>query len=162
MRKEYTEINDRIQPWIPRNRRLILLASMFLATTAIAEESASSIEGVWLSEDGTGLIRIELGEDGPVGTIAGSPDGPDQRKPSDKDDLNPDPALRDKPLLGLTIMEDFTSAGDGKWKNGTIYDPNSGKTYKCKLTLVDANTLELRGYIGISLFGRTETWKRRD
>jgi uncharacterized protein (DUF2147 family) len=162
MRKEYTEINDRIQPWTPVNRRLILLASMLLATTAIAEELASSIEGVWLSEDGTGLIRIELGEDGPVGTIAGSPNDPDQRKSSDKDDLNPDPALRDRPLLGLTIMENFTSAGGGKWKNGKIYDPNSGKTYKCKLTLVDANTLELRGYIGISLLGRTETWNRRD
>jgi uncharacterized protein (DUF2147 family) len=160
MGKEYTEINDRIQPWTPGYRWPVLLASMFLTTTAIAAELAGAIEGIWLSEDGTGLIRIELGEDGPVGTIAGSPDGPDKRQPSDKDELNPDPALRDRPLLGLTIMEDFTSAGDGKWKHGKIYDPNSGKTYKCKLTLVDANTLELRGYIGISLLGRTETWKR--
>lgn len=145
-----------------RHRRLVLLASIVLAMTAVAYESTYSIAGVWVSEDGTGLIKIELGENGPVGTIAGSPDGPDQRKPSDTDELNPDPALRDRPLLGLTILDGFTAAGAGKWKSGRLYDPNSGKTYKCKLTLVNANTLELRGYIGISLLGRTETWKRRE
>jgi uncharacterized protein (DUF2147 family) len=143
-------------------RRLTLLASIFLATIAGADEATYSVAGTWLSEDGTGLVNIELGENGPVGTIAGAPDGADQHKPSDKDELNPDPALRDRLLLGLTIMDSFTSAGEGKWKGGRIYDPNSGKTYKCKLNLVDPNTLELRGYIGISLLGRTETWKRRE
>jgi uncharacterized protein (DUF2147 family) len=59
-------------------------------------------------------------------------------------------------------LDGFDYAGEGKWKNGRVYDPNSGKTYKCKLTLVDENTLELRGYIGISLLGRTETWSRRE
>lgn len=137
------------------------LASMLLSLSANATDAAYSIEGVWLSADGTGWIKIEMGADGPIGSIAGSPDDAEQQRPSDKDEFNPDPALRDRELLGLTIMQGFTSAGDGKWKDGKIYDPNSGKTYKCKLTLVDENTLKLRGYIGISLLGRTETWTRR-
>ena len=145
-----------------RLRRVTFLASLFLPMITLAEYTAPSIEGVWLSADGTGWIRIELGADGPIGSIAGSPDDPERRKPSDKDELNPDPALRKRPLLGLTIMDGFKSAGEGKWTNGQIYDPNSGKTYKCKLTMVDANTLELRGYIGIALFGRTEQWTRRE
>jgi uncharacterized protein (DUF2147 family) len=140
---------------------ILILTSIVLSQLTLAADTAHSIEGVWLSADGTGWIKIELGEDGPKGSIAGSPDDPEHKKPSDKDELNPDPALRDRQLLGLTIMQGFTAAGDGKWKNGRIYDPNSGKTYKCKLTLVDENTLELRGYIGISLLGRTETWTRR-
>ena len=115
-----------------------------------------------MSADGTGWIKIELSANGPVGSIAGSPDESGDRQPSDTDELNPDPALRSRLLLGLTIMDGFDYAGEGKWKNGRIYDPNSGKTYKCKLTLVDENTLELRGYIGISLLGRTETWARRE
>ena len=139
-----------------------LLASILLALSVHATDAAYSIEGVWLSADGTGWVKIEMGADGPTGSIAGSPDDAERQRPSNKDDLNPDPALRDRDLLGLTIMQGFTAAGDGKWKNGRIYDPNSGKTYKCKLTLVDENTLELRGYIGISLLGRTETWTRRE
>ena len=139
----------------------VFFAILTVPMIASTDGASPSIEGVWLSADGTGWIKIEMGEHGPVGSIAGSPDDPEQRKQSDKDELNPDPELRERPLLGLTIMEGFTPAGEGKWKNGKIYDPNSGKTYKCKLTLVDSDTLNLRGYIGVSLLGRTETWTRR-
>ena len=51
--------------------------------------------------------------------------------------------------------------GDGAWSGGFIYDPNSGKTYRGKIKLTDPDTLRLRGYIGISLLGRTEVWKRQ-
>jgi len=51
--------------------------------------------------------------------------------------------------------------GDGEWSGGTIYDPNNGKTYSCKLKLTGPDTLKVRGYIGISLIGRSETWKRQ-
>ena len=139
----------------------VLFSILMVPMIALSDGASPSIEGVWLSADGTGWIKIEMGKHAPVGSIAGSPDDPEQRKPSDKDVLNPDPELRGRPLLGLTIMEGFAPAGEGKWKNGKIYDPNSGKTYKCKLTLVDSDTLKLRGYIGVSLLGRTETWTRR-
>ena len=143
-------------------RQFVLLIIIFWSMSAMAEIAMETVEGVWLSADGTGWIKIELSDNGLIGSIAGSPDESGNRGPSDKDKLNPDPALRDRLLLGLTIMDGLTYAGGGKWKNGRIYDPNSGKTYKCKLTLVDENTLELRGYIGFSLLGRTETWMRRE
>jgi uncharacterized protein (DUF2147 family) len=143
-------------------RQSVLLAIIFLPLTALADIAPEFVEGVWLSADGSGWIKIELGDKGLIGSIAGSPDETGDRQPSDTDVLNPDPALRDRLLLGLTIMDGFTYAGEGKWKNGRIYDPNSGKTYKCKVTLVSESTLELRGYIGISLLGRTETWSRRE
>ena len=145
-----------------RSLQTAILAIIFWSLSALADITTQPIEGVWLSADGTGWIKIELGANGPVGSIAGSPDKSGKRKPSDTDALNPDPALRDRLLLGLTIMDSFTYAGEGKWKSGRIYDPNDGKTYKCKLTLIDENTLEIRGYIGISLLGRTETWTRRE
>ena len=144
-----------------RFRQVALLTIILLPMISLAEIAAVHVEGMWLSADGTGWIKIELSDNGPIGSIAGSADKSGNRGPSDKDNLNPDPALRDRLLLGLTIMDGFTYAGGGKWKSGRIYDPNSGKTYKCKLTLVDKNTLELRGYIGFSLLGRTETWTRQ-
>ena len=120
--------------------------------------NASDIEGRWLSADGDGWIRIERSGESIVGVIAGSPNEQETRY----DELNPDPALRERPLVGLTILQGFKYDGEGRWSGGTIYDPNSGKTYKCTLTQVDNDTLKVRGFVGISLFGRSETWKRDD
>ncbi|MDH3984403.1 MAG: DUF2147 domain-containing protein, partial [Gammaproteobacteria bacterium] len=58
-------------------------------------------------------------------------------------------------------IQNFRYDGNGEWSGGSIYDPNSGKTYRCKLRLVDPDTLKVRGFIGIALIGRTETWKRQ-
>ncbi|MGC4020942.1 MAG: DUF2147 domain-containing protein [Cyclobacteriaceae bacterium] len=77
------------------------------------------------------------------------------------DEKNPDPALRTREVIGLVILKDFEADKEGKvWENGTIYDPREGKTYSCKMTLKDANNLSIRGYVGVSLFGRTETYTR--
>ncbi len=73
---------------------------------------------------------------------------------------NPDPDLRTRPLLRLQMLEGFTYSGGNVWKGGKIYDPNNGKLYKCKITLTDPNRLEVRGFIGISWFGRTMVWTR--
>jgi uncharacterized protein (DUF2147 family) len=135
----------------------LLLLSCFAVGVSAAEQT---IEGTWLSADGEGLIEIRITDAGPIGLIAGSALDPEHKKPQRRDDLNPDPALRERPLLGLTIMTSFKADGDSRWKGGSVYDPNSGKTYKCKLKLIDKNTLEVRGYIGVSWLGRTEKWTR--
>ncbi len=73
---------------------------------------------------------------------------------------NPDPQLRDRPLVGLTLIEGFRYTGDHIWKGGRIYNPEDGKRYQAKITLPAPNRLKLRGFLGISLLGRTETWTR--
>ena len=64
---------------------------------------------------------------------------------------------KDKPILGMVIAVGLKEKGD-KWSGGKILDPRNGNSYKCYITLVDNSKLKLRGYIGISLFGRTEYW----
>ncbi len=76
------------------------------------------------------------------------------------DHNNPDPKLRKIPLIGLPILLDFVFTGDNSWKNGKIYNSETGKTYSGKLTLVAPNQLNVRGFIGISLIGGTTTWMR--
>jgi uncharacterized protein (DUF2147 family) len=78
------------------------------------------------------------------------------------DDKNPDPLSRNRPILGLKIMYDFTYAGSKRWKGGKVYDPKSGNTYRGTITLVSADELYLRGFVLFSLFGRTTTWTRAD
>ncbi len=64
-------------------------------------------------------------------------------------------------LFAVALLAGFEYEGDGRWSGGTIYDPNSGKTYRCIVTKVDDSTLKVRGYIGVPLLGRTETWTRK-
>lgn len=64
-----------------------------------------------------------------------------------------------EPIEGMVIMEGLEKDGD-EWSGGRILDPAKGKTYKVKLWLEDENTLKVRGFIGFSLIGRTQTWER--
>ena len=66
---------------------------------------------------------------------------------------------KNKPILGLNILTGLKKEGK-EWSGGTILDPRNGKIYKCYLQLSNPNTLKIRGYIGISLFGKTAYWKR--
>jgi len=68
--------------------------------------------------------------------------------------------LKDKPVIGMRILWDLVQDG-GEWTGGHILDPNNGKIYKSKLEVVEGGgQLEMRGYIGFSLIGRTQTWER--
>lgn len=75
-----------------------------------------------------------------------------------KDIKNPNPNLRDSPIIGLIFLRDFVFK-EGEYIDGSIYDPDNGKTYDCKMWLEGEN-LKARGYIGINLLGRTEEFKK--
>jgi uncharacterized protein (DUF2147 family) len=70
---------------------------------------------------------------------------------------NPDPARRAVPLCGLLLMAGFNPSKrvHGRWDGGWVYDPDNGRTYSGTISVIDDNTVKLRGYTGISLFGRT-------
>jgi len=76
-----------------------------------------------------------------------------------RDIQNPDKSKRSRELIGLDIVSDFSFRGK-QWLGGKVYDPESGKTYKGKMWLNKNGTLGLRGFIGVSVFGRSTTWKR--
>ncbi len=79
------------------------------------------------------------------------------------DDQNPDKTLQNKPLLGIQLLKGFVyDEKAGEWKNGTIYDPDSGKTYNCFMKMEGDKNLKIRGFIGKAWMGlgRTTTWVR--
>ena len=67
---------------------------------------------------------------------------------------------KNKPIIGLIIIENIKKS-DNEYSGGTILDPESGETYSCYLELIDNNTLKVRGFIGFSLFGRTQNWNKK-
>jgi len=74
---------------------------------------------------------------------------------------NPQAELRTRGVLGLRIMEGFIRKGDNRWEQGTIYDADTGRTYRSRLTLLSPDRLDLHGYIGIPLFGKSSIWTRQ-
>jgi uncharacterized protein (DUF2147 family) len=77
-----------------------------------------------------------------------------------RDRWNPSTALRERPVLGLEVLQGLVPQLDGTWTRGTVYDPGSGNTYTCRLAMDGDDRLRLRGYVGIPLLGRTATWIR--
>lgn len=114
---------------------------------------ADAIIGTYWSPEKDGKIEIYKKGEKYFGKISWG-------KEPKKDVENPDPALRNRDVIGMTFLKDFVYDGKGTWEDGTIYDPKSGKTYDSKITLDADGNLNVRGYIGISLFGRTETFVR--
>lgn len=139
---------------------IILLLSLFIAAKTLAQTpEADKILGVWLSEDKTGKIDIYKANGKYFGKLIWGktmyePDGTTSRK----DVKNKDEKLTSRSLKDLVMLYDFTYH-DSAWDGGQIYDPYSGKTYSCTLKLKDKK-LYIRGYIGVSLFGRTSVWER--
>jgi uncharacterized protein (DUF2147 family) len=117
----------------------------------------NQVVGKWLSEDKEGITEIYAQNGKYFGKISWL------KKPNDAqgipftDTENPNSTLNKQPLLNLLILKDFYFQ-QGKWKGGTIYDPQSGKTYSCTIWLTDNNTLKVRGYW--TIFYQTQTWSR--
>jgi len=135
----------------------LMLLFVAISFSAVAQNK-DAIVGKWLNPSGEGQIEIYKKGDKFYGKLAWIKEPNLNGKPK-LDVKNPDVALQKRPLLNLEILKNFVY-DDGKWTDGTIYDPKSGKTYSCNMTLKNADLLNIRGYVGISLLGRSETFRR--
>ena len=135
-----------------------VLLFMAISFAGLAQNK-DAIIGKWVNSSGEAHVDITKRGDKYFGKIVWLK-APKDDKGGVKTDLkNPEESLRSKPILGLEILKNFVFE-DGKWTDGKIYDPKSGKTYSCNMTMKGNDVLNMRGYVGISLIGRSETWKR--
>lgn len=143
----------------------VLLAGLSLSGLLLSAplHAADSPVGVWKTvDDKTGQDKsvIEITEQdgelsGKVIEVLQSDQGPNPVCKECEGERH------DQPVVGMTILWGLRQDGD-EWSGGKILDPNNGKTYKCKMRLVeDGSKLEVRGFIGFSLLGRTQTWIRQ-
>ena len=112
------------------------------------ERVGTTLEAVIIAFRPTELVYLE-GEQAPwpIGTPR-------------RDDLNPDPKLRARYLMGLNMLADYRF-DQGRWQ-GKIYDPRSGNNYSSTMKVNRNGELQIRGYIGTALFGRTVTYRPLD
>ena len=143
-----------------------LIAGLLVATAVHASiqtpggEQSSTPVGVWL--DASERVEVEIAPCGAqlCGKIVWF------RWPNDAQDLplvdlkNADPALRARPLMGLTILYGLRRTGERTWEDGRIYDPEDGKDYQARMSLQEDGTLRVRGYVLFPIFGKTHVWTR--
>lgn len=142
------------------------LTCFIMSAATVFAAGSATINGSWKTEENKSKVEIFQCAEKICGKITWmkeplyteAKEGPIGKPKLDHN--NPEVSLKSRPLLGLQIMEGFTVSGDDAWANGTIYDPENGKTYKCKMKMTSPERLEVRGYIGISLIGRTAVWTR--
>lgn len=131
-----------------------------------ASATAESILGRWLVEDEDAVVEIYPCASAFCGRITwlkeprfpADDDGGMAGQPK-TDRNNPVLARRTDPILGSTVLRNLQFIGSG-WDHGQLYDPETGNTYTCRARLTGANRLEVRGYRGFSLLGRTAVWTR--
>ncbi len=149
-------------------KALCLAVLVLLVLPVLAWADGDQILGVWNTAEGRSRVEVYPCADRYCGRIIWlkepvypADDAKGMAGQPKVDRENSDAALRSRPLMGLEILRDFRYE-DNQWRGGTIYDPREGKTYSCKITLGDDGKLKVRGYIGISLFGKTTEWTRSE
>jgi uncharacterized protein (DUF2147 family) len=130
-----------------------------VSVVAIAQDA---IERIWYNQEKTAKVQIFKATDGKFyGKIVWLKEPNNEEGKPKVDKNNPDKAKKSTPLMGLQLLKGFKKDGDTEYEDGNIYDPKNGKTYSCKINR-KGETLEVRGYVGISLIGRTTIWTKAD
>ncbi len=144
-----------------KSLKYLILMALFLSAGANAQNSDDDIIGTWFNTEKSSKIRIyKCGEGGNkyCGKIVWlEKDKEDDGGPR-VDKNNPDKKKQKNLMMNMVILSLFEyDKGDKEWSGGTIYDPKNGKTYSCNIKRV-GKTLKVRGYMGVSLIGRTADW----
>lgn len=133
-----------------------LFCALFFSIALSAQNKASDVLGTYMNPSGEGILKIYQEGNKYFGKLVW------MKQPEKLDTKNPDKAKQTQKILGSTVLKDFVFDGKDTWTNGTAYDPKNGKTYSCKITRDERGNLNIRGYIGISLLGRTDYFVKID
>lgn len=136
----------------------VLVALLGVSIAAGAAGADAAIDGTWLTADGASKVQISDANGVFAGRVVWLKDPQGANGQPKVDRLNPDASLRSRPVIGLAVLTGLHYAGNNAWDGGTIYSPETGKSYPCKLSLASDGTLHLS--VGGGVFGRTLAWTR--
>ncbi|MEA5138147.1 DUF2147 domain-containing protein [Arcicella rigui] len=144
-----------------RNLKLFLIILLSSSWTFASNEDSELIVGTWFTDDKASKIQIYKVQNQYFGKVVWLKN-PLVNGKAVTDSKNPDSKLRSRSVLGLTIFNNFIFEGNNTWTDGEIYDVRTGRTVAGKMSLKNKNTLDLRGYIGKPIFGKTVTLYRAE
>lgn len=139
----------------------IAVSVMLLALTG-SGATAQGIIGNWYNAEKDAKIQIYKSGEKYYGKIVWLKNPNDTNGKPKTDVKNTDKKKINEPLMGLLLLKNFKKDNEKEYSGGTVYDPKSGKTYDCNITVKSSTELSIRGYVGMSLFGRTTVWTKAD
>src|ERR1700733_7900787 len=140
--------------------RILFAAAVLCGLGPAAHAADGDVTGIWLDESKQGGIQIEPCGDKMCGRLVWMLHPLDAQGQPKIDHKNPDLKLRGRPYCGMQLMGGFTKEEADEWDDGWVYDPDGGDTYQAHFRLLPDGTLKFRGFIGISLLGRSQIWTR--
>lgn len=146
-------------------KKLFFFLTFLFLSSAFLSAQADKVVGFWLTAKGTSQVEIYKGNDGKYyGKVSWLEELNENGKPKVDSD-NPDPNLQNRPILGLPLLQGLEyDKKDKEWVNGTIYDPDNGKTYDCFMWFEENDKeLQMKGFVmGMRFIGRTSVWTREE
>lgn len=138
-------------------RTLALAAFALTLSTFAAQAAAPDPTGYWLTENKRSVIKVDKCGDSICGQIHWIIEGGMKQ-----DSKNPEADLRTRPMCGLKLLWDFKNNPKNLkvWESGKIYKADEGSTYTATVSVISNKELYVRGYIGIPLLGKSQTWTR--
>lgn len=138
------------------NKFLHIFFFFLISLSCFAQSEADEILGYYMSPQENAIFKFyKSGEKYFAKPVW-------MKHPERLDTLNPDKNLKTRKIIGSVLVKDFVFDGKNTWSKGTVYDANSGKTYKSRITRDKDKNLLVRGFVGISVFGRTEYFVKVD
>jgi uncharacterized protein (DUF2147 family) len=140
--------------------RSFCLSLLALVAAASAGADEPTPVGVWLHQNKRVKVAIAPCGDRLCGKIVWLLMPNDVFGEPRTDSRNPSPTLRERPLLGLTVLSGLRSTGERTWDDGKIYNPLDGKKYLARISIKEDGTLQVFAYVFMPTIGKTETWTR--
>ncbi len=157
-----TLTSARCADWLRRTARaaLLVIALSPFGASGTADSSSLSAVGAWFI-DGTG-VAVQIFDCSALlcGRIIWLEKARDSAGQLARDNKNPNPAFRQRPLCGMTVVHGLQPAGFDHWNSGSLYNPDDGKTYRISAVLHSADVFVARVYLGVPLLGETKTLLR--
>lgn len=142
--------------------KTVFLTSAFLIICSIISAQtkfkADAIIGEWYTAEDRSVVEIYKKDNKYYAKIIWV----NEKERGKLDTNNPNEKLRSRPVEGIVFMKGFIFDEKAQsWKSGKVYDPESGNVYSGTMKLIDKDNMDLRGFVGVTLLGRTEAWKRK-
>ena len=144
-------------------RKGVSFASVVLLAvplSAAAERPSDAAHGYWLTENHKAIVRIAPCGTDTCGRMVWVESPVDEAGQPKRDDNNADVAKRTRPICGLELVGGLMKTDNGAWGNGWVYNPQDGSTYSAEIRALSPSELEVRGYLGVSLLGKSQVWTR--
>jgi uncharacterized protein (DUF2147 family) len=139
--------------------RLGLLTAFLVLATTSSTALAADLQGVWLTEDKDAALTITNCGGQLCGRIIWLESATDRSGALRLDQNNPDLAKQTQRVCGLVVISGLKPSGPDTW-DGSVYNPQDGQTYSGNITVLSDKALKVRAYIGLPIFGRSQTWTR--